>query len=191
MWLHFYITVEITALFLVYPNVCKSVFSMVSCRKLGRDGDPSSYLMADLALQCWDVAHTAVVVALFVPMFVVYVVGIPAMGFLYLRRDRANLMSPHMVDQEYEARLEGYRTGNLELQVARAELRAQYLPGAEGLEGKVAAVIMIQRVRLLAVCISFNHSIFLLTALVIGHALSAYCRCGGGPWLVQRCRSAF
>jgi hypothetical protein len=71
--------------YLLYPSICSATFSLGSCRTVcGAD-----YLRSDLNEACYTGRHLAYLLLLFVPMVVVYVLGLPVVGLYavwHLRR---------------------------------------------------------------------------------------------------------
>jgi hypothetical protein len=101
----------ITLLFLIYPKVCSTVLGVFDCRTLA---DGSSWLKADLAIECtdirWEHGFGAKEIATFMGpmsysdahlyawfMVVVYVLGVPALFYvcLWVQNKRGMLFLPN------------------------------------------------------------------------------------------------
>jgi hypothetical protein len=89
---------------MLYPTMLMQIFSMLACKKVGDD----RYLHADLQEQCFTGRHLIWVVGLCVPQLICYVVAIPIIGVLFLRRNRAALWTKRVVMFRYGLLFNGY-----------------------------------------------------------------------------------
>ena len=64
-------------LYLLYPTLCKQVFRLFTCVDIGNKW----YLSADLQVECFLGKHLTMVLLLGVPQLLVYIVGLPLLGF--------------------------------------------------------------------------------------------------------------
>jgi hypothetical protein len=71
-------------MFLIYSMLTKFVLSMLKCPEIGAG---KKFLMADLQEPCFQGRHLYFLLALTVPAFIVYVVGMPLAVFLVIRRN--------------------------------------------------------------------------------------------------------
>ena len=77
------IRATVTALlFLIWPNLCTSTFSMFACQSIC-DGE-GVFLRADFEEKCWTQGgrHTTMAWAIGIPCLIVYVIGLPAAALL-------------------------------------------------------------------------------------------------------------
>lgn len=80
-----------TITFLIYPTLCRQAFSHFSCRRIGK----YQYLHADLQEQCYVGRHLSYVVSLGIAQLLAYVLGLPALVILFLRRNLKNTNVEH------------------------------------------------------------------------------------------------
>jgi len=73
--------------FLLYPTISNSCFEMLSCITV----DDKYYLIADVAIECYTREHYLVLLEYVLPVFLVWVVGMPLGIFLILCRKRKTL----------------------------------------------------------------------------------------------------
>ena len=76
-------------LYLLYPTICQSAFRMFKCERIGRD----SFLEADFEEQCFTGRHLSYSLALGVGQILLFVVGMPLVLLVFLKRNRQNLDS--------------------------------------------------------------------------------------------------
>jgi hypothetical protein len=72
--------------YMEYPMLCKTAFSLLSCRSDLQHGDHVSYLRLDYNVPCYDDAHGFMFVFVVMPMLILYTVGLPLCTFLVLVR---------------------------------------------------------------------------------------------------------
>ena len=77
----------VTVLYLIYPTVVKSTFLLVACAPVGKN----FYLQMDLDIECYEEEHMFWVLHLFLPCFLGYVVGLPAVAYLILNFNKEKL----------------------------------------------------------------------------------------------------
>jgi predicted outer membrane repeat protein len=89
-----YTTSVIVCLFLVHPNIANQAFSLFNCKNIGLEDnrvDNALYLLADLSQQCYSSTHLTWLLAVGLPMMVLWVIGIPLGAFFLLVRQRHNI----------------------------------------------------------------------------------------------------
>ena len=75
----------------------KSVLSLsvASCKSIGGNADPgASFMLGDLSEPCYSSQHIMFILVLGVPMFILWVVGIPLFAWAILYRNRALIQAP-------------------------------------------------------------------------------------------------
>jgi hypothetical protein len=82
----FVVTVT-TVLYLLYPTLCKNTFGLFDCKTIGAQ----AYLKIDLEEKCYQGRHQTMMLLLGVGQLVVYVVGLPLIVLVFLRRNRESL----------------------------------------------------------------------------------------------------
>ena len=75
----------IALLYLLWPSLCSQTFQLFACRSVC-DDDNMSYLRADLDEVCWRGRHLHYSLALGFPMLFGYVIGLPLLAYLKVRR---------------------------------------------------------------------------------------------------------
>jgi hypothetical protein len=89
-YLGYMITTLTVVLFLIHPNITRQFFTMLSCKQLGGDEDPNAnFLLGDMTQLCYSSQHVLFITAVALPMFVLWVFGIPCFAFVLLYRNRA------------------------------------------------------------------------------------------------------
>ena len=84
----------ITLIYLLYPTLCKSAFSLIACRHIGLIG--KSYLVQDLQVECFAEEHMYWFIGLCVPALLILVIGLPATAMFALWRSRHSLHRRHI-----------------------------------------------------------------------------------------------
>lgn len=84
----------ITLIYLLYPTLCKSAFSLVACRQIGLIG--KSYLTQDLQIECFAEEHLYWFLGLCVPALLILIIGLPGMAMVFLWRSRHSLHRRHI-----------------------------------------------------------------------------------------------
>ena len=101
-----WINTLISMLYMLYPSLCTSCFSLVGCHSVGK---VNQYLQRDMEFQCWTPTHVIWVVLVFVPSFLGFVVGLPLVSIWILRRKRALLHTNKRVKFQLSILCVGYR----------------------------------------------------------------------------------
>jgi hypothetical protein len=79
------ITSIIIALFMIHPQLTQVTLSMLRCERIGTVTS-ATFLSIDLTVECWSSFHTMWVLLVGLPMGVMWVIGIPTLAFLVLKR---------------------------------------------------------------------------------------------------------
>ena len=74
----------VSLLYLVWPSLCATTFSIFSCRNVCND--VNTYLRADLNEMCWSGRHQMFVYALGLPMLFVYIIGFPLAAYFRIKK---------------------------------------------------------------------------------------------------------
>ena len=91
-------------LFLCYPMLVRLCFSMLKCPIVG-DG---MWLQADLQEPCFEGRHLSNVLLLTLPQFVLYVIGLPLIALIHIRRNSGQLHNRRFL-MRYGLLFHGYR----------------------------------------------------------------------------------
>ena len=85
-----YIISTITvAMFLIHPNITRQFFTILSCKNVGGEDDPSAKVVLGQMLEsCYSSRHVLFIAALGMLMLVLWVLGIPFFAWLVLYRNR-------------------------------------------------------------------------------------------------------
>ena len=78
-------------LFLAYPLLVRTCFSMLKCYKVGH----TRYLMADLQEKCFADRHMMYIYMLTLPQLFLFVLGLPLAGFILIIRNKKHHRSKH------------------------------------------------------------------------------------------------
>ena len=78
-------------MFYIYISVCRGIYDLMHCRKLGPQG---YFLYGDLETQCYTPSYYTWALGLGIPGFLLYVIGIPVMFSLILFLNRHQLTDP-------------------------------------------------------------------------------------------------
>ena len=82
-----FIASVVVVLYLLYPTLTRATFKLVACQTVGKN----RYLQMELDLLCWNELHNAWVGLLFFPALIAYVIGLPLLAFVRLRKFRNHL----------------------------------------------------------------------------------------------------
>ena len=82
-----FVSTTVIMLYLLYPTLCKSTFSLVACKPVGKN----QYLQMDLDTPCYQAEHFAWLFRLFFPSLFCYVLGLPIVSTLMLRCNKKHL----------------------------------------------------------------------------------------------------
>ena len=85
-----FVSTTVIMLYLLYPTLCKSTFSLVACKPVGKN----QYLQMDLDTPCYKEEHFAWLLRLFFPSLFCYVLGLPILSTLMLRCNKTHLTNP-------------------------------------------------------------------------------------------------
>eukprot|EP00347_Sterkiella_histriomuscorum_P016874 403351514 len=78
----------IVLLFAIHPTITRMTSSLFFCMEL----DTNEYwLQTDLEISCWGGSHLKWSLGIGIPAILLWVIGIPIMGFLYLKRNQQRL----------------------------------------------------------------------------------------------------
>ena len=91
-------------IYLLYPTLCSQGFALFNCIRIGND----FYFLIDLEEICYTGRHLSWMLAVGVPQLMLHVVGLPAVGFYMLYRNRHKLEHP-VVRARYGLFLGGYK----------------------------------------------------------------------------------
>jgi NADH:ubiquinone oxidoreductase subunit 5 (subunit L)/multisubunit Na+/H+ antiporter MnhA subunit len=94
-----------TVLYLLYPTLCKNTFGLFDCKIIGGQ----AYLKVDLEEKCYQGRHQTMMVLLGVGQLVVYVIGLPLVVLVFLRRNHDSLRT-HVSQARYGLFYGGYKT---------------------------------------------------------------------------------
>ena len=74
-------------LYSIHPYIVRTAVGLIACKTI----DSSAFLLiSDVSLKCWQSEHLVYVFALFLPMFLLFIIGIPGVILLSLTRFRKN-----------------------------------------------------------------------------------------------------
>ena len=82
-----FIATMVSVVYLLYATVVKGTFTIVACQRVGS----RMYLQMDLDIQCWESTHVWWVVHLFLPCLFGYVIGLPLVSYMILRKRKHDL----------------------------------------------------------------------------------------------------
>jgi hypothetical protein len=89
------ITAVTVVMFMIHPNITKQFFMVLSCKSIGGVADPgASFLLGDLTEPCYSNQHVLFVLVLGIPMFLLWVLGIPLFAWAILYWNRALIQAP-------------------------------------------------------------------------------------------------
>jgi hypothetical protein len=84
----------VVSMFLIHPSVTGMAAGLFNCYELDNG---ETWLFKDLAIRCWDSTHRAYAIGLGVPMMLLWVFGLPFLGFLMVRHNKSRLDNPDVV----------------------------------------------------------------------------------------------
>lgn len=101
---------SVLMVFLAYPMLARSVFSMLNCPRIGGRGDDRiSYLAADLQEPCLVGRHKYYLLCVTLPQMLVYILGLPIAAVLFFRRHRNQINTNATFRIRYGVIYFGYR----------------------------------------------------------------------------------
>lgn len=68
-------------MFIVHPSVTSMAVGLFNCYSLNEQ----LWLYKDLSVKCWDNTHKSYALGIGIPMIVIWVIGLPATGFIIVR----------------------------------------------------------------------------------------------------------
>ena len=77
-------------LYSIHPYIVKAGVALISCKAIETR---TLWLTADVSLQCWQTEHSFIVLTLFLPMFLIYILGVPMAVFVSVFRLCKSVMS--------------------------------------------------------------------------------------------------
>ncbi len=92
-------------LFMVHPAVTGMAAGLYNCYEIDTG---EFWLYKDLNIRCWDSMHKTYAIALGGPMMVLWVIGLPFVGFLLVRHNR-NKLDEYEVIYKYRILFQGFR----------------------------------------------------------------------------------
>eukprot|EP00347_Sterkiella_histriomuscorum_P012735 403367418 len=81
----------IVLLFAIHPTITRMTSSLFFCMELDRE---EYWLQTDLQIKCWGKSHLTWSLGIGIPGIILWVVGIPVLGFIYLQRNQKILDDP-------------------------------------------------------------------------------------------------
>ena len=93
-------------LYLLYPTICRSSFALIMCLKV----DNREFMVSDLQEPCYEGRHLLYFILLTIPQIIMYVIGLPCLGFYIIRKHamKDQLQYP-IVQFRYGMIYSGYR----------------------------------------------------------------------------------
>ena len=89
------ITTLTVVMLMIHPNVTRQFFTILSCKNVGGTVDPSaSVVLGEMLEPCYSSQHILFIVAIGMPMLILWVLGIPFFAWLVLYRNRDLVMTP-------------------------------------------------------------------------------------------------
>ena len=101
-----WVATMIALAYLLYPTLCNATFALVGCRYIGRY---YAYIQMDMQIKCFDDEHWSIIMAIFFPALLAYVIGIPMFFFALLKKNRTKLSLDKHVKFRYSTLIIGYR----------------------------------------------------------------------------------
>ena len=95
----------VVCLFMVHPSVTGMAAGLYNCYEID---DGEFWLYKDLNIKCWDNTHKTYAIALGVPMMILWVIGLPFIGFLLVRHNKSKLDDSNVI-YKYRILYQGYR----------------------------------------------------------------------------------
>lgn len=87
-----FVASSITLVYLLYPTMCSSSFSLVACQPVGK---MRTFLQRDLEIECYGPNHMPWFVLLALPALLGYVLGLPLIAFILLKKNKHRLHFRH------------------------------------------------------------------------------------------------
>ena len=102
-----YVCTIVVIMYVLHPPILQLSLESFICTSLGDDENGAQYLERDLQVQCWQSEHTTYALALGLPAFLIWGLGMPIAATLFLRKNKAKLNSINM-KAKYSFLYEGY-----------------------------------------------------------------------------------
>jgi len=87
-----YICCAVIPLYLLHPNIARMFFQMIACKNLNNE----YVVLMDMSLSCYGKTHLLYVLAIGIPLCVLWVIGIPLTFFKYLKSQSALITAKHI-----------------------------------------------------------------------------------------------
>ena len=100
-----WIATMIALAYLLYPTLCNATFALVGCRYIGRY---YAYIQMDMQIRCFDDGHWSIIIGIFLPALLAYVIGIPMFFLVLLKKNKAKLSLDKHVKFRYSTLIIGY-----------------------------------------------------------------------------------
>ncbi len=95
----------VVCMFLIHPSVTGMAAGLFNCYEI----DAGEYwLYKELSVKCWDSTHRTYAIALGAPMMILWVFGLPFVGFLMVRHNKNRLDNDEVI-YKYRILYQGYR----------------------------------------------------------------------------------
>ena len=89
------ITAITVVMFMIHPNITRQFFTVLSCKNVGGTDDPTAnVVLGDMLELCYSSQHLLFILALGVPMLLLWVLGIPFFAWIVLYRNRDLVTMP-------------------------------------------------------------------------------------------------
>ena len=92
--------------YLLYPTLCNATFALVGCRYIGKY---YAYIQMDMQIKCYDDYHWTIIGTIFTPALLAYVIGIPVLFLVLLKKNITKMATNKHVKFRYSTLLIGYR----------------------------------------------------------------------------------
>ncbi|CAG9309797.1 unnamed protein product [Blepharisma stoltei] len=83
-----YVSTCIILLFLLHPNIVKTMFGSFNCKQIN---DGEYWLVSNMDIRCWNSNHIFYILLVALPSIIVWGIGIPAICLMGLMKNRRNL----------------------------------------------------------------------------------------------------
>jgi len=100
-----FIVTLITLLFFFHPQLTEKTLAFFKCTKI----EGESRMIFDLQMICWEGTHLLWVAIFWIPMFFVWIVGLPAFGIGFLYYNKKNLLNQSF-SENYLVLYQGMKT---------------------------------------------------------------------------------
>jgi hypothetical protein len=91
----YWITAITVVMFMIHPSITRQFFMVLTCKTVGDLDDPgASFQLGDMTEPCYSPQHTLFILALGIPMVLLWVLGIPLFAFIVLYRNSHLIQLP-------------------------------------------------------------------------------------------------